>query len=292
MSSRVNWHEILAQPEVRVLLTLALTEDIGRGNLTTESIFSRPTRARAQIITRTETVVAGLPVAEAVFRQLDTNLQLTPALADGTVVGPGGKLCDLEGDLRAILTGERCALNVLMRLCGIATAAHAAVVAVPTGCKARIYDTRKTLPGWRRLDKAAVRAGGAENHRFGLFDAVLIKDNHIAAAGSVRKAIELARAHAGAGVMVEVEVDRLDQLEEALQARPDIVLLDNFSEADMQEAVARTGGRAELEASGGVTLSRVAVVAATGVDRISLGSLTHTVRPADLSLEVSDDGNE
>jgi nicotinate-nucleotide pyrophosphorylase (carboxylating) len=189
-----------------------------------------------------------------------------------------------------LLVAERCVLNFLMRLCGIAMAARVAASAIPDGCKAQIYDTRKTLPGWRHLDKAAVRIGGAQNHRFGLFDAVLIKDNHVAAAGSVGRAVQLAKAYTKRkghqGMTIEVEIDSLSQLDEALESGPDIILLDNFNLEDLRTAVARVNGRAILEASGGVTLQTIPAIARTGVERISMGALTHTVRPADLSLEM------
>ena len=177
-------------------------------------------------------------------------------------------------------------LNFLMRLCGVAANARRAVSALPSGSRTRILDTRKTLPGWRRLDKAAVVTGGADNHRFGLYDAVLIKDNHIEAAGSPAEAVRRARAHAGANMSIEVEVDRLDQLEEVIEAGADIVLLDNFSLEQMRAAVSAAGGRVALEASGGVTHERIAAIAETGVDRISIGALTHSVLPPDLSLEL------
>ncbi len=282
----VDWHALISLREVQQLVAVAIAEDVGTGDVTTQAIFAEPVQARARIISRTPTVVTGLPMAELVFRYFDVSCTLLPKVEDGGMVEPGGALCELTADLRAILTGERCALNFLMRLCGIATAARAAVTAVPSGSKTRIYDTRKTLPGWRRLDKAAVRAGGAENHRAGLYDAVLIKDNHVAGAGSVGRAVQLARARAARTLVVEVEIDRLDQLDEALDAGPDIILLDNFTDADLALAVRRADGRVELEASGGVTLARLPSLAATGVDRVSMGALTHTVRPADLSLEI------
>jgi nicotinate-nucleotide pyrophosphorylase (carboxylating) len=172
-----------------------------------------------------------------------------------------------------------------MRLCGVAHNARQAVDALPAGSRARIYDTRKTIPGWRALDKAAVRAGGAHNHRMGLYDAVLIKDNHIAAAGSVSEATRRVRERVGPQIAVEVEIDDLDQLEPAIAAGADIILCDNFANADLVRAVEQTNRRVEVEASGGITLERIAEIARTGVDRISLGSITHTLRPPDLSLE-------
>jgi nicotinate-nucleotide pyrophosphorylase (carboxylating) len=282
----VDWQAVLALPEVQTLIALAIAEDVGTGDATTQAIFAEPRQARARIITRRNAVVAGLSVADIVFRYFDRSIRFVPRVREGEPVAADAALCEIEGDLRAILTGERCVLNFLMRLSGIATAAAHAVAAVPPGTKARIYDTRKTTPGWRRLDKAAVRTGGAENHRIGLFDGVLIKDNHVAASGSVRGAVERARALHGDRLPIEIEIDHLGQLEDALAAAPDIVLLDNFSDADMAEAVSRCGGRALLEASGGITFERIPAVARTGVDRISIGALTHSVTPADLSLEI------
>ncbi len=282
----VDWQVILGHPEVQTLVALAIAEDVGTGDATTEAIFPAPRPARARIVSRGRTVVAGLPVAEIVFRYFDRNVGFVARAGDGETVEAGAVLCELEGDLRSILTAERCALNFLMRLCGVATAAAEAVARIPEGARARIYDTRKTVPGWRRLDKAAVRAGGGENHRMGLHDMVLIKDNHVAAMGSVTTAVERARRKHGARIPVEVEIDRLDQLDEALAAGPDMILCDNFGDDDLREAVRRTAGRVQLEASGGITLDRLAAVARTGVDRISMGALTHSARPADLSLEV------
>jgi len=268
-------------------LAMALDEDVGSGDVTTGSIFTAATPVAGTILTRGDTIVCGLPLAAELFRRVDAGVALVAKVGEGEHAAAGDSIAAVRGDVRGILTGERCVLNFLMRLCGIATAAHAAASAIPKDCRARIYDTRKTTPGWRTLEKAAVRTGGAFNHRVGLFDAVLIKDNHVAAAGSVGESVRRARAHVGDSMPVEVEIDSLDQLDEALGAGPDIVLLDNFSFDDMRAAVAQTNGRAELEASGGITLTTIPEVARTGVDRISLGALTHTVRPADLSLELS-----
>jgi nicotinate-nucleotide pyrophosphorylase (carboxylating) len=192
----------------------------------------------------------------------------------------------ITADVRALLTVERTLLNFLMRLCGVAAGVHRAVQTIPANSQARLFDTRKTVPGWRRLDKLAVRAGGGCNHRLGLYDGVLIKDNHIAAVGSIALAIKAARVQ-NPGVQVEVEIDRLDQLNEAIAASPDIILLDNFSDEQLVQAVCRTGGRVHLEASGGIGYERIPAVACTGVERISAGFLTHSAVPADLSLEMA-----
>lgn len=275
---------ILEHSDVDALIELALREDIGSGDVTTHAIFSKSQRARAQIKTRTPTVVCGTSIAAEVFRRIDTELRCHACFVEGAEAAADDVLVTLDGDIRAILSGERCALNFLMRLCGIAHNARRATRELPKDAPARLYDTRKTTPGWRRLEKHAVATGGAYNHRMGLFDAVLIKDNHIAAAGSVSAAVERARAHAPE-LPIEVEIDDLGQLEEAITSGANIVLLDNFTDAELGEAVQRARGRVELEASGGVTLARIPAIARTGVQRISMGALTHTVTPADLTLE-------
>jgi nicotinate-nucleotide pyrophosphorylase (carboxylating) len=274
-----------AAPEVTLLIDLALAEDVRSGDVTTRAIFPEPVAARGRIVARTETVVCGLDVAREVFRRLDPGLVLTPCFGEAAVAPAGSTMARVRGDLRALLTGERTALNFLMRLCGIASGTRRAVLALPRATRAKLYDTRKTTPGWRLLEKAAVRAGGGHNHRMGLYDAVLIKDNHVAALGSVGAAVRRARAESP-GMPITVEIDGLAQLDEALAAKPDVILLDNFSLEAMREAVVRTAARVPLEASGGVTLDRLFEIAETGVDRISMGALTHTVRPADISLEI------
>jgi nicotinate-nucleotide pyrophosphorylase (carboxylating) len=223
-------------------------------------------------------------LAAEVLRRIDAQARCTVKVNEGQSVPAGTVVAVLEGDVRGILTAERTMLNFVMRLSGIATQARRAVECIPPDCRARIYDTRKTLPGWRQLDKAAVKLGGAENHRMGLWDAVLIKDNHVAAAGSIGAAVRLARA-ANPGLTIEVEVDTFAQLDEALAAGPDIILLDNFDEAALTKAVGIVAGRCLTEASGGVTLQRLPAIARTGVDHISMGALTHTVVPPDMGLD-------
>lgn len=286
MSQPFDWTTVLQHPQGQALLQLAITEDIGKGDVTTESIFAEAQAAEAAVVARQSTVMCGGPVVVELYRRIDPALEVELVAAEGADVPAGAELLRLRGDVRAILKGERCALNFLMRLGGIARAARRAVAAVPPQCPAQIFDTRKTVPGWRLFDKAAVHIGGAQNHRFGLHDQVLIKDNHVAAAGSVAEAIKRARAHAPADCKVEVEIDRLEQLDEALRAQPDIILLDNFTLDHMRQAVQLTANRAQLEASGGLTTEQVAAVARTGVHRISLGALTHTVQPVDLSMEL------
>lgn len=266
----------------------ALAEDLGRaGDLTTDAVVSTGRRAHARLISRADGVVAGLGPAAAVFRMLDGAVEAASESADGERVCDGSVLLSLAGPARAILTGERTALNLLGRLSGVATLTRAFVDAV-AGTGARIVCTRKTTPGLRALEKYAVRCGGGTNHRFGLDDAVLIKDNHVAAAGGVRPALERARAAVGHTVKVEVEVDTLEQLREVLELGADAVLLDNMSLDELRAAVALVAGRVVTEASGGITLATAAAVAATGVDLLSVGALTHSAPALDVSLELDE----
>ncbi|MEE8410421.1 MAG: carboxylating nicotinate-nucleotide diphosphorylase, partial [Myxococcota bacterium] len=250
----VDWEAVVGATDVQRLVDLAVEEDLGPGDVTTDSIFTERRNVSGRVVARTATVACGAPLARTIMRRFDPESTIEAAIGCGTWLAAGETWMAVAGDVAAVLRAERILLNFLMRLCGIATAAAAAANAVPADCKAKIYDTRKTLPGWRRLDKAAVRTGGALNHRFGLFDAVLIKDNHLAATGSIREAVARTRAHATPGMLIEVEVDGLGQLDFAIDAGADIVLLDNFTDAQLAQAVARAAGRVELEASGGVTL--------------------------------------
>ena len=281
----MGWAHLLASEDTQTLITMALREDIGHGDVTTGPIFDQPQRASAYITTREESVVCGLPLAEQIFRTFDPTLSFTKLFDEGDVVHPGDVICEFEMDVRDLLTTERVVLNFLMRLFGIAYGAMRASRAV-VGTGAQVFDTRKTTPGWRTLEKKAVATGGAHNHRFGLHDAVLIKDNHLAAAGSIAEAVKRCREKNPKGVTVQLEVDRLDQLDEAIAAAPDIVLLDNFSLDALQEAVKRCEGHVITEASGGVTWDSLASIAKTGVNRISMGALTHSAAPSDLSLEI------
>ena len=268
------------------MVEAALREDLGRaGDQTTAAVIPPRARVRAELVARRGGVVAGLEIACAVFTILDDGVEAEALVADGSAVGPGSVLAELAGPAAAILSGERVALNLLGRMSGIATLT-AEVVAAVAGTGAVVTCTRKTTPGLRLLEKYAVRAGGGSNHRFGLDDAVLIKDNHIAVCGGVAAAVGAARAGVGHLVKVEVEVDDLRQLEEALAAGADAVLLDNMGEDDLRRAVEITGGRVTLEASGGITPDTVAAVAATGVDVISLGWLTHSAPWLDVALDV------
>ena len=273
---------LLLEPIVRQ----ALIEDLGRaGDITTDAIAPADRIAAAVMASRQEGVVAGLEVAALAFRLIDPAIRFTPVLVDGARVAPGAPLARIEGPARGLLSAERTALNFVSRLSGIASAT-ASLVASVAHTKARIVCTRKTTPLLRSLEKYAVRAGGGANHRFGLDDAVLIKDNHVAIAGGVAEAIRSVRAHVGHMVKVEVEVDTLAQLEEALGARVDAVLLDNMSLDDLSRAVAMIGGRAISEASGRVTPETAPAIAATGVDLISVGWLTHSAPILDIGLDV------
>jgi nicotinate-nucleotide pyrophosphorylase (carboxylating) len=264
----------------------ALLEDLGRsGDITSAATIPADARAEAMIVVRKPGVLAGLACAEAAFRLIDPAVTFAAGKADGDRLGPGDVVAGIAGPARGILSAERVALNVLGHLSGVATATAAFADAIAhTGAK--ITCTRKTTPGLRALEKYAVRCGGGANHRFGLDDAILIKDNHIAVAGGVGVAIARARAHAGHLVMIEIEVDTLDQLREAMAERPDAVLLDNMTPGMLREAVAIVAGRAVVEASGGVTLANVAAIAETGVDRISSGWITHSAPVLDLGLDI------
>ncbi|HEX8067901.1 MAG TPA: carboxylating nicotinate-nucleotide diphosphorylase [Thermoleophilaceae bacterium] len=262
----------------------ALAEDLGSGDLTTDALVPPDARARARIVQKAPGVVAGLQVAAAVFRRVDPSLRWHGRVEEGAW-RDGGPVAEVAGPTASILRGERVALNFLGRLSGVATLTARYVRAVE-GTGARILDTRKTTPGLRALEKQAVAAGGGRNHRFGLFDAILVKENHAAAAGGVGEAARVALAAAPAGALVEVECATLDELGDALAAGVPRVLLDNMTPEEMREAVALTAGRAELEASGNVTLETVRAVAETGVDFISVGALTHSAPALDLSLVV------
>ena len=265
------------------LVRLALAEDLGStGDVTTATLISDATSGRAVVVARQRAVLAGTDAFEAVFREVDVAAKVFWDAQDGDFVEPGRIVARIEGPLGAILTGERTALNFLQRLSGVATLTRAFVDAAPD---VQIRDTRKTTPGMRALEKAAVRAGGGINHRMGLYDAILIKDNHIAAAGGVRDAVE--RAKAGhPELIVEVECETLDDVREALIAGADEILLDNMSPAELREAVRIAGTSVVLEASGGITLDSVVPIAGTGVHAISAGALTHSAPAVDFSLEV------
>jgi len=257
-----------------------LAEDLGAGDLTSEAVVQEGATAAASILLKEWGVVCGLELARAVFIELDPDVRFDPITEDGTEIE--GEIAQLAGSARALLSGERLALNLLGRLSGIATLTRRYVDAVE-GTGATILDTRKTAPGLRGIEKYAVGCGGGTNHRLGLDDGILIKDNHLRVAGSIRVAVERAT---GTGVEVEVECDTLEQVGEALAAGADMILLDNMSPPELAEAVALAGGKAKLEASGGVTLDNVRAIAETGVDFVSIGALTHSARALDVSMEV------
>ncbi|MGA7675527.1 MAG: carboxylating nicotinate-nucleotide diphosphorylase [Rhizomicrobium sp.] len=274
-------HPLLLEPIVR----RALEEDLGRaGDITSELVVPARSRAKALLKTREPGRIAGLICAEATFHLLDATLEFRLDTRDGADAEAGAPLATLQGSARGILAGERVALNFVGRLSGVATQTRALADAV-ADTKARIVCTRKTTPGLRLLEKYAVRCGGGFNHRFGLDDAVLIKDNHIVAAGGLARALESARAGAGHMMRIEVEVETLDQLEEALRLGVDTILLDNMSTPDLKRAVEMTKGRAVLEASGNVTLATVRAIAETGVDFISSGAITHSAPCLDVTVD-------
>jgi len=269
--------------EITACLRRALDEDVGSGDATTNNIVPADAALQAQIIAKQDGVVAGLDVAEKVFLLLDDQVNFSSHISEGCVLGKGSVIAEISGPARALLTGERTALNFLGRMSGIATLTRQFVDAV-SGTKATILDTRKTAPGLRLLDKLAVRRGGGQNHRTGLFDLILIKDNHIDFAGSLAKAVQRAR-DAGTQLEIEVEARRLQDVEELLDLGVDRILLDNMSVETMREAVKLNAGRAKLEASGNVTLDTVRAIAETGVDYISVGALTHSPKVFDVSLQ-------
>jgi nicotinate-nucleotide pyrophosphorylase (carboxylating) len=267
------------------LIALALAEDVGPGDRTAEACVPAYARGSGLIFAKEPLVVSGVSAAARVFRALDPGCELEALRGEGDDADPGEGVLRVRGFLRSVLTGERTALNLLQRLCGVATLARKYAQALQ-GTKTRLLDTRKTTPGMRELEKAAVRAGGGMNHRGALFDGILVKDNHAAAAGGIGEAVRRARAGAHPLLKVEAEVSTPQQIEEALAAGADMLLLDNLGDAELAAAVRQVGGRVPLEASGGMTLDRLPRVAAAGVDYVSVGALTHSAPAVDLSLLV------
>jgi nicotinate-nucleotide pyrophosphorylase (carboxylating) len=276
---------LLNSPHLDRLIDLALEEDIGPGDVTTQALVPPELQGEAHIRAKADLVVAGLPVAARVFHKLDAELIFAAAVTDGQEVAKGTVLARLTGPVASILTGERVALNFLQRLSGIATFTRTMAAQV-AGSHAVLVDTRKTTPGWRVLEKYAVRLGGGRNHRLGLYDGVLIKNNHLTAVGGIREAVRRARAGGYHLLKVEVEVTDLQGLEEALNAGADLILLDNMDDATLEQAVQLTRGRALLEASGSMTKDRLPKVAATGVNFISMGALTHSAPAVDIHLRL------
>lgn len=272
--------------QVKKLISAALEEDIGPGDLTTLSVLDGSERGTAVAVAKGDLVVAGLDVFKAVFLLVDESLSFSGNFKDGENAAKGDILAEVSGSLRSILEAERVALNFFQRMCGVATAARSFAEAVK-GTQAKIIDTRKTVPGLRVLDKYAVEAGGGRNHRFGLYDGILIKDNHLEAAGGITAAISRARQKAPHTVRIEVEVKNADEAREAVSAGADTIMLDNMGLEEMRQAVSLISGKALVEASGNVSLENVREVALTGVDLISVGALTHSVKAADISLLVT-----
>ncbi len=272
-------------PLLKHLIHAALEEDLGSGDLTTDAIIDPEVPGKASLIARERLVLAGLPVFKQVFLELNPETEFEEYFNEGDVVQAGETVCRLTGPLAQILKVERTALNFLQRMSGIATLTRQ-YVEKANSSKAKILDTRKTVPGFRWLDKYAVRTGGGFNHRFGLFDGILIKDNHIAVAGSISTAVGLARKKSPHTLKVEVEVENMEGVEEALKAGADIIMLDNMDLRQMRKAVNMVNGRALVEASGGINLNTIKDVAKTGVDFISVGALTHSPKAADFSLEI------
>ncbi len=278
-NKNLNWKE------VEKLLNLAFEEDIGSGDVTTESIFPEDDICRAVIKCKEDGILAGLPVARAVFEKIGSLSGWKELKNDGESISSGDLIVEIEGTSRQVLTGERLALNIMQRLSGIATYTSK-FVKVVEGLEVKIVDTRKTIPGFRTLSKYAVEVGGGHNHRMGLYDGVLIKDNHIKQAGSIKNAVDLVEKKAGSEFKIEVETTNLEQVEAALQAGADIIMLDNMSDEMMKQAVNLIGNKALIEASGGINLQRVRQVAEIGVDIISIGALTHSAMALDLSLDM------
>lgn len=275
---------IIDDQSVKRLINQALEEDVQDGDVTTNAIIPSEKKAKAVWKTKAEGVVAGLPVAQAVFEELDPEFDWQPLVKEGTVVESGIKIAKMQGQARAILTAERIALNLVQRMSGIATAARQYVQAVEA-FDTQILDTRKTVPGLRAIDKYAVAAGGGKNHRMGLFDLAMIKDNHIVAAGSIQSAVEKVR-NSDSNIEIEVETKTIKEVEEALVANADIIMLDNMTVDLMTEAVNLIDGKAKTEASGGITIDTIRNVAGTGVDFISVGALTHSVDAFDISQQL------
>ncbi|MGE5394930.1 MAG: carboxylating nicotinate-nucleotide diphosphorylase [Candidatus Saccharibacteria bacterium] len=271
----------------QALIDLALHDDVGTGDITTDNIIPAETKRKAKMVAKAEGVVAGLPIAEMVFRKLDADLVWNPKVEEGGKIKKGDVLVEFEGSYRALLTGERTALNFLQRLSGIATMSNKYAEAVKD-FKTEILDTRKTLPGFNKLDKYAVKTGGGTNHRHGLHDMAMIKDNHIEVAGGITAAVNAVRNKIEPGIKIEVETTTLSQVQEAIDAGADIIMLDNMDTETMRKGVELIAGRAKVEASGNMTLERLREVAATGVDYISIGALTHSVNALDISQRIED----
>jgi len=275
----------MSQDLINKIIGLAIEEDIATGDITTNSLIPSTSRATAQMTMKADGVVSGLDIARKVFEYLDKDILWTPYVKEGDKVKKGDIIVDIAGSYRCLLTGERTALNILQRMSGIATAT-AVYVKELEGSETKLLDTRKTAPGMRILDKMAVKAGGGTNHRMGLFDMALIKDNHIKVAGGIINAVKQVRDRIPAGVRIEVEVTNLNEVQQALETGAEIIMLDNMDNTTMAEAVRIIGEKAETEASGNMNVSRIREVAATGVNFISVGALTHSVTALDISMNI------
>lgn len=273
--------------DLKKIIETSLAEDVGTGDITTNSTVPLDYQTKAIIFVKEPGIVAGIPVAEAVFRYLDSEITFAPRVEEGALLATGDVIAEVVGNARAILTGERLALNFLQRMSGIASRT-AFLVEKTKLYPVRIVDTRKTTPGLRMLEKYAVQVGGGFNHRYGLYDAVLIKDNHIKVAGGITQAILAARHNVPHTIKIEVEVESLEGVTEALEAKADIIMLDNMDHATMKEAVKMIDGRALVEASGSVNEGNIVSVAKTGVDLISVGALTHSIKSLDISLDIGE----
>jgi nicotinate-nucleotide pyrophosphorylase (carboxylating) len=275
--------------QIKKIISLALSEDIGKGDITSLATIRNNQKATGKFLVKDEGLIAGLNIAKQVMKSVDRKLKFKILVEDGSKVKSGDIVAEVSGNARAILSAERTALNFLQRMSGIATAASIYAEAV-SHTKAKVIDTRKTSPGLRVLDKMAVKIGGCDNHRFGLFDMFLIKDNHIEVAGSITNAVEACRKFMKKKkkkFLIEVETKNLDEVKEALLSKADIIMLDNFNINDMKQAVELIDGKCKVEASGGVNLSTIKSIAETGVDFISVGGLTHSVKALDISLEIT-----
>jgi len=270
---------------IDTLIETALKEDIAAGDITTNSIIGEDEVSEGYLLAKVDGVIAGLNVAEMVFKKLDENFEFKPLVAEGEAVKSKTKIAEMKGKVRALLTGERTALNFVQRISGIASETHRYVHALE-GTKTKILDTRKTVPGFRQLDKYAVKMGGGTNHRIGLYDMVMIKDNHIKAAGSITEAVNKVRENISEAIKIEVETTNLKEVKEAVECEADIIMLDNMETNEMAKAVELVNGKAKIEASGSMHLQRIKEVAETGVDYISVGALTHSIRAMDISQYI------